>query len=189
MLLDGSIKEHNVDSHMYIYIYIYIYIHTRFISSHRAQLSHIPSCCCGAMILHARFEGVHTALIHSPCLTRSLMLDERLAQLSHCIMITFSIALYGCLLFHKLSYLYRSDHVENNSFHVWCMKLSFHQVFIHPQRTPTEWVMPVLLRRCNLSKADFRLFAQCFFHISLYGSSNSSILDALELALDRASDF
>jgi hypothetical protein len=68
--------------------------------------------------------------------------------------------------------------------------LSFHQVFIHTQRNPIEWVMPVLLRRCNLSKADFILhIAQCFCHISLYGSSNSSILDALDLALDGASDF
>jgi hypothetical protein len=50
--------------------------------------------------------------------------------------------------------------------------------------------MPVLLRRCNLSKADFRLHvAQCFCHISLYRSSNSSILDALEPELDGASDF
>jgi hypothetical protein len=145
------------------------------------------------MILHARFEGVHAALIHSPCLTRSLMLDERLAQSSHCIIIiiiTFSIALYRCLFFHKFSSLSRSDHVENNIFHEWCMKLSFHQVFIHPQRTPIEWVMPVLLWRCNLSKAEFRLhIVQCFCHISLYRSSNSSILDALELALDVDSDF
>jgi hypothetical protein len=143
------------------------------------------------MILHARFEGVHETLIHSPCLTRSLMLDEKLAQSSHCIIIiTFSIALYRCLFFHKFSSLPISDHVENNSFHVWCMKLSFHQIFIHPQRTPIEWVMPVLLRHCNLSKADFRLpIAQYFCHISLYGSSNSSILDALEPALDGASDF
>jgi hypothetical protein len=142
------------------------------------------------MILHARFEGVHAALIHSPCLTRSLMLDGRLVQSSHCIIITFSIALYRCLFFHKFSSLNRSDHVENNSFHVWSMKLSFHQVFIHPQRTPIECVMSVLLRRSNLSKADFRLhIAQCFCHISLYGSSNSLILDALELALDVASDF
>jgi hypothetical protein len=143
------------------------------------------------MILHARFEGVHAALIHSPCLTRSLMLHERLAQLSHCIIIiTFSIALYRCLFFHKFSSLSRSDHVENNSFHAWCTKLSLHQVFIHPQRTPIEWVMPVLLWRWNLSKADFRLhIAQCFCHISLYGSSNSSILDALEPALDGAFDF
>jgi hypothetical protein len=107
------------------------------------------------MILHVRVEGVHAALIHSPCLKRSLMLDERLAQSSHCIIITFSIALYRCLFFQKFSSLSRSDHVENNSFHAWCMKLSFHQVFIHPQRTPTEWVMPVLLRCYNLSKADF----------------------------------
>jgi hypothetical protein len=85
------------------------------------------------MIIHARFEGVHAALIHSPCLTRSLMLDERLAELSpHIIIITFSIALYRCLFFHKFSSLSRSDHVENNSFHAWRMKLSFHQVFIHP---------------------------------------------------------
>jgi hypothetical protein len=134
------------------------------------------------MIVHARFEGVHAALIHFPCLTRSLMLDERLAQSSpHIIIITFSIALYRCLFFHKFSSLSRSDHVEINSFHLWRMKLSFHKVLIHPQRTPIEWVMPVLLRHCDLSKADFRLrIAQCFYHISLYGSSNSSILDALE---------
>jgi hypothetical protein len=121
------------------------------------------------MILHARFEGVHAALIHSPCLTRSLIIDERLAQLSPCItIITFSITLYRWLFFHKFSSLSRSDHVENNSFHVWRMKLSFHQVFIHPQRTPIEWVMPVLLWRCNLSKADYRLhIAQCFCHIFL----------------------
>jgi hypothetical protein len=142
------------------------------------------------MILNARFEGVHAALIHSPCLTQSLILDEMLAQSSHCIIITFSIALYRCLFFHKFSSMSRSDHVENNSFHAWCMKLSFHQVFIHPQRTLIEWVMPVLLRCCNLSKADFRLhIAQCFCHISLYGSSNSSILDALKPELDGASDF
>jgi hypothetical protein len=124
-------------------------------------------------------------------LTWSLILDERLAQSSPCIIITtFSIALYRCLFFHKFSSLSRSDHVENNSFHAWRMKLSFHQVFIHPQRTRNEWVMHVLLRRCNLSKSDFRLhIAQCFCHISLYGSSNSSILDALELALYGAYDF
>jgi hypothetical protein len=143
------------------------------------------------MILHARFEGVHAALIHSPCLTRSLMLDERLAQLSPCIIIiTLSITLYRCLFFHELSSLSRSDHVKNNSFHAWFMKLSFHQVFIHPQRTLIEWVMPDLLQLSNLSKADFRLhIAQCFCHISLYGSSKSSILDELEPALDGASDF
>jgi hypothetical protein len=120
------------------------------------------------------------------------MLDERLAQSPSCIIIiiTFCIALYRCLFFHKFSSPSRSDHVENNSFHAWHMKLSFHQVFIHPQRTPIEWVMLVLLRRCNLSKADFRLhIAQCFCQIFLYGSSNSSILDALEPTLDGASDF
>jgi hypothetical protein len=143
------------------------------------------------MILHARFEQIHAALIHSPCLTRSLMLDERRAQSSPCIIIiTYSNTLYHRLFFHKFPSLSRSDNVENNSFHVWWMKLSFHQVFIHPQRTPIEWVMSVLFWRCILPKADFRLhIAQCFCHISLYGSSNSSILDTLEPELDRDSDF
>jgi hypothetical protein len=36
------------------------------------------------------------------------------------------------------------------------MKLSFHQVFVDPRWTTNEWVTPVLLQRCNLSK-DFRL--------------------------------
>jgi hypothetical protein len=94
------------------------------------------------MILHAWFEGVHVALIHSPCLTRSLMLDERLAQSSHCIIITFSIALYHCLLFHKFSSLSRSDHVANNSFHVWHMKLSFHQAIIHPNGLRSSELCP-----------------------------------------------
>jgi hypothetical protein len=50
--------------------------------------------------------------------------------------------------------------------------------------------MPDPLWRNNLSKADFRLhIAQCFCHISLYGSSNLSILDALEPELDGASFF
>jgi hypothetical protein len=95
------------------------------------------------MILHARFEGVLAALIHSRCLTRSLMLDDRLAQSSHCIIIiTFSITLYRFLFFHKFSSLSRSDHVENNSFHVWHMKLSFHQVFIHPNGLRSSELCP-----------------------------------------------
>jgi hypothetical protein len=112
------------------------------------------------------------------------MLDEKLAQSSPCIIITFSIALYRCLFFHNFFSLSRSDHVENNSFHAWCMKLSFHQVFIHPQRTPIEWVMSVLLRRRNLSK----LISDCT-SLNVFTISNSSILDALEPALHKASDF
>jgi hypothetical protein len=44
-----------------------------------------------------------------------------------------------------------------------------------------------LLRRCNLSKADFRLCnAQWFSHISLYGSSKLMILDVLEKKVWRS---
>jgi hypothetical protein len=51
-------------------------------------------------------------------------------------------------------------------------------------------VVPILLRRCNLSKADFRLRnAQCFCHISLYGSSKFMILDALERRFEGSSEY
>jgi hypothetical protein len=71
------------------------------------------------------------------------MLDEKLAQSTPCIIIiTFSIALYRCLFIHKFSSLSRSDHVENNSFHVWRMKLSFHQVFIHPNGLRSSELCP-----------------------------------------------
>jgi hypothetical protein len=71
------------------------------------------------------------------------MLYERLAQSSpHIIIITFSIALYRCLFFYKFFSLSRSDHVENNSFHAWCMKLSFHQVFIHPNGLRSSELCP-----------------------------------------------
>jgi hypothetical protein len=118
------------------------------------------------------------------------MLDERLAQSSHCIIITFSITLYRCLFFRKFSSLSRSDHVENNSFHAWCMKLSFHQVFIHPNGLRSSELCPFYSGAAICPK----LIPDCtslnvFYHISLYGSSNSSILDALEPALDGASDF
>jgi hypothetical protein len=61
------------------------------------------------------------------------------------------------------------------------MKLSFQRTIICTKRVPNKRVVPILLRRCNLSKADFRLrSSQWFFHISLYGSSKLMILDALE---------
>jgi hypothetical protein len=50
-------------------------------------------------------------------------------------------------------------------------------------------VVLILLRRCTLSKADFRLRnAQWFSHISLYGSSKLMILDALETRFEGASE-
>jgi hypothetical protein len=120
------------------------------------------------------------------------MLDERLAQWSPCIIIiiTFTIALYRCLFFHKFSSLSRSDHVENNSFHAWRMKLSFHQVFIHPNELRSSELCPFYSGAAICPKLISDCTSlQCFCHISLYGSSNSSILDALELELDGASDF
>jgi hypothetical protein len=69
------------------------------------------------------------------------------------------------------------------------MKLSFQWAIICMKRVPNKRVVPILLRRCNLSKADFRLRnAQWFCHISLYGSSKLMILDASETRVEGASE-
>jgi hypothetical protein len=68
------------------------------------------------------------------------------------------------------------------------MKLSFQRAIICMKQVPNKRVVPILLRRCNLSKADFRLSAQWFCHISLYGSSKLMILDALETRFEGASE-
>jgi hypothetical protein len=70
------------------------------------------------------------------------------------------------------------------------MKLSFQRVIICMKRVPNKRVAPILLRRCNLSKADFRLrSAQWFCHISLYGFLKFMILDALERRFEGASGY
>jgi hypothetical protein len=70
------------------------------------------------------------------------------------------------------------------------MKLSFQRAIIHMKWVSNKRVMLISLQRCNLSKADFRLrSAQCFYHISLYGSSKLMILDALERRFEGASEY
>jgi hypothetical protein len=69
------------------------------------------------------------------------------------------------------------------------MKLSFKRAIIRMKRVPNKRFVPILLWRCNLSKADFKLrSAQCFCHISLYESSKLMILDALERWFEGASE-
>jgi hypothetical protein len=52
-------------------------------------------------------------------------------------------------------------------------ELCFQRAIMHMKRVPNKRLVPILLRRCNLSKVDFRLRnAQCFCHISLYGLQN-----------------
>jgi hypothetical protein len=58
------------------------------------------------------------------------------------------------------------------------------------KRVPNKRVVSILLRRCNLSKADFKpRNTQCFYHISLYGSSKLMILDALERRFEGSSEY
>jgi hypothetical protein len=70
------------------------------------------------------------------------------------------------------------------------MKLSFQRAIICMKWVPNKRVVSILLRRCNLSKADFRLrSAQWFCYISLYGSSKLMILDELERRFEGASEY
>jgi hypothetical protein len=69
------------------------------------------------------------------------------------------------------------------------MKLSFQRAIVRMKRVPNKRVVSILLRPCNLSKADFRLRnAQCFCHISSHGSSKLMILDALERRFEGVSE-
>jgi hypothetical protein len=87
---------------------------------------------------------------------------------------------YRCLIFHSFYLTSRTEHVLKHASKLKFMKLSFQRAIIHMKRVPNKRVVPILLRRCNLSKADFRLSSsQCFCHISLYRSSKLMILDAL----------
>jgi hypothetical protein len=95
-----------------------------------------------------------------------------------------------CLIFHRFSFTSRTEYVHKHPSKLNSIKLSFQQAIIRMNRVPNKRVVPILLRRCNLSKADFRLrSAQCFCHISLYGSSKLMILDALEIRFKGASEY
>jgi hypothetical protein len=95
-----------------------------------------------------------------------------------------------CLIFHSFSLTSRIEHVLKHPSKLKFMKLSFQRAIVRMKRVPNKRVVPILLRRCNLSKADFRLrSAQWFCHISLYGSSKLMILDMLERRFEGASEY
>jgi hypothetical protein len=84
----------------------------------------------------------------------------------------------------------RTEHVLKHPSKFKFMKLYFQRAIVRMKRVPNKRVVSILLRRCNLSKADFRLrYAQCFCHISLYRSSKLMILDALERRFEGASEY
>jgi hypothetical protein len=95
-----------------------------------------------------------------------------------------------CLIFQSFYLTSRKENVLKHPSKLNCMKLSFQRAIVRMKRVPNKRVVPILLRRCNLSKADFRLHsAQCFCHISLYVSSKLMILDALERRFEVASEY
>jgi hypothetical protein len=95
-----------------------------------------------------------------------------------------------CLIFHSFYFTSRTEHVLKHPYKLKFIKLYFKLAIIHIKRVPNKRVVPILLWRCNLSKADFRPHvAQCFRHISLYGSSKLMILDAFERWFEGASEY
>jgi hypothetical protein len=84
----------------------------------------------------------------------------------------------------------RTEHVLKYPSNLKFMKLSFQRAIVRMKQVPNKRVVPILLRRCNLSKADFRLHsAHCFCHISLYGSSKLMILDVLERRFEGSYEY
>jgi hypothetical protein len=109
--------------------------------------------------------------------------------LRHIVITDFNAVLCRCLIFHSFYFSSRTENVLKHPSTLKFMKLSFQRAIICMKRVPNKRVVPILLRRCNLSKADFRLrSAQWFCHISLYGSSKLMILDALETRFEGASE-
>jgi hypothetical protein len=69
-----------------------------------------------------------------------------------------------CIVLHSFSFACRTEHVLKHPSKLKFMKLSFQRA-----------IMRILLRRCNLFKADFRPHnAQCLRHIFFYGSPKFS---------------
>jgi hypothetical protein len=84
----------------------------------------------------------------------------------------------------------RTEHALKHPSKLKFMKLHSERDIIRMKRVPNKRVILILLRRCNLSKTDFRLRStQCFCHISLYGSSKLMILDALEKRFEGAFEY
>jgi hypothetical protein len=95
-----------------------------------------------------------------------------------------------CLIFHNFYFSSRTEHVLKHPSKLKFIKLFFQRAIVRMKRVLNKRVVPILLRRCNMSNADFRLCnAQCFRHISLYRSSKLMILDALERRFEGASEY
>jgi hypothetical protein len=60
------------------------------------------------------------------------------------------------LIFHIFSFTSRTEYVLKECSKLKFMELSFQRAIIRMKQVPNKRVVSILLRRCNLSKADFR---------------------------------
>ena len=110
-------------------------------------------------------------------------------SLLHIVVASYNSSLSHCYrIFHEFFLLIsRTEHVLKHYSIAKCMNFPFQRVLICPKLIPNKRVMSILSQRCNL---NFRMRSiQSFCHISLYGSSNSLILDALEQKFHEASEY
>jgi hypothetical protein len=110
--------------------------------------------------------------------------------LHHIVITNFHPVLVAASSSTVFSLTSRTEHVLKHPSKLNFMKLYFQRAIVRMKQVPNKRVVPILLRRCNLSNADFRLRStQCFCHISLYRSSKLMILDALERRFEEASEY
>ena len=83
----------------------------------------------------------------------------------------------------------RTDPVLKHCSIAKCTNFPFQRVLVRPKLIPNKRVMSILSQRCNLFRISERAASKVFCHISLYGSSNSLILDALEWEFHGASEY
>ena len=151
---------------------------------HLAILEVLPSCVwiSSSICLHLcclNFLQLLLVLSHGP---------------NHCITSSSPPSIPCCLIAASYSRIFlsisRIEHVLKHFSIAKCTNFPFQRVLIRPKLILNKRVMSISSQRCNLSRTNFRTRnVQCSCHISLYGSSNSLILDASERKFHRDSEY
>ena len=110
-------------------------------------------------------------------------------SLLHVVVASFNFSLsHCCLIFMNFLSISRIECVLKHCSIAKCTNFPFQRVLIRPKLIPNKYVhfVPAL----QSVPTNFRTHnVQCSCHISLYGSSNSLILDALEREFHGASEY
>jgi hypothetical protein len=132
-----------------------------FLSVEQLELLVIPYC-------HVFENHLHFLSLWLICPSTSSYYHRTMVPILRHIVITDFHCPCRCLIFHSVSFTSRTEFVLKHPSKFKFMKLYFQRAIVRMKRVPNKRVVTILLRRCNLSKADFRpCNAQYFCHISL----------------------